>query len=60
MTRAWVSVNAGAVHAYIQVPDGKTRYLPELESGDKILIANSEGEANAATVGWVKIEKGVD
>ncbi|KXA93010.1 3-dehydroquinate synthase [candidate division MSBL1 archaeon SCGC-AAA259E22] len=50
-------VNAGAVHAYIRAPGGKTRYLSELESGDKILIVNSEGGASAATVGRVKIEK---
>lgn len=50
-------VNAGAVHAYIQAPEGKTRYLSELESGDRILIVNSEGEANTATVGRVKIER---
>lgn len=50
-------VNAGAVHAYIQVPGGKTKYLSELQSGDKVIIANSEGEANTATVGRVKIER---
>lgn len=50
-------VNAGAVHAYIQVPEGKTKYLSELESGDEVTIINSEGEANTATVGRVKIER---
>ncbi len=50
-------VNAGAVHAYIQVPGGKTKYLSELESGDEVMIVNSEGKANPATVGRVKIER---
>ncbi len=50
-------VNAGAVHAYIQAPGGKTNYLSELESGDKVLIVNSEGEANVSTIGRVKIER---
>ncbi|KXA91178.1 3-dehydroquinate synthase [candidate division MSBL1 archaeon SCGC-AAA259A05] len=50
-------VNAGAVHAYIQIPGGKTKYLSELQSGDKVLIVNSEGETSAATVGRVKIER---
>lgn len=50
-------VNAGAVHAYIQAPDGKTNYLSELESGNKVLIVNSDGEARTATVGRVKIER---
>ncbi len=50
-------VNAGAVHAYIQVPGGRTKYLSELESGDEVLIVNCEGEANTATVGRVKIER---
>ncbi len=50
-------VNAGAVHAYIQVPEGRTKYLSELESGDEVLVVNSEGEADTATVGRVKIER---
>ncbi len=50
-------VNAGAVHAYIQAPGGKTRYLSELESGDKVLIVNSDGEASTGTVGRMKIER---
>lgn len=50
-------VNAGAVHAYIQIPGGRTKYLSEIESGDEVLIVNSEGEASNATVGRVKIER---
>lgn len=50
-------VNAGAVHAYIQVPGGKTKYLSELESGDKVLIVDSEGNSFEGTVGRAKIER---
>ncbi|KXA93272.1 3-dehydroquinate synthase [candidate division MSBL1 archaeon SCGC-AAA259E17] len=50
-------VNAGAVHAYIQTPGGKTKYLSELQSGNKVLIVNSNGETSTATVGRVKIER---
>ena len=31
-------VNAGAVHAYVQVRGGKTRYLSELRSGEPLLL----------------------
>lgn len=50
-------VNAGAVHAYVQVPGGRTRYLSELEAGDEVLAVNHEGQADIAVVGRVKIEK---
>lgn len=50
-------VNAGAVHAYIQVPGGETKYLSELESGDEVLIVNSEGKGRNATIGRAKIER---
>jgi 3-dehydroquinate synthase II len=50
-------VNAGGVHAYIQVPGGRTRYLSELESGDEVLIVNSKGETYPAILGRSKLEK---
>jgi len=50
-------VNAGAVHAYILMPGGKTKYLDELKTGDEILIVNSRGETFISTVGRLKIEK---
>lgn len=49
-------VNAGAVYCYTIVPDGKTRYLSELESGSEVLIVNSEGLARKTIVGRSKIE----
>ncbi len=49
-------VNAGAVHAYAQLPQDKTTYLGELRSGDEVLIVNADGTASLACVGRVKIE----
>ncbi|NWG09485.1 MAG: 3-dehydroquinate synthase [Nitrososphaerales archaeon] len=50
-------VNAGAVHSYILLPDGRTKYLSEIEAGDEVLIVNSKGTARSVTVGRAKIEK---
>jgi 3-dehydroquinate synthase II len=50
-------VNAGAVHAYVRVPGGETRYLSELESGDEVLVADTDGTTRTAVVGRVKIER---
>ncbi len=50
-------VNAGAVHAYILMPGGKTKYLDELKTGDDVLIVNQKGESFASSVGRLKIEK---
>ena len=50
-------VNAGAVHAYTLLPDGKTAYLTDLAAGDKVLIAGHTGATHDAVVGRVKIER---
>ncbi len=50
-------VNAGAVHAYVRIPDGGTNYLSELGSGDKVQIVDTEGHTREAIVGRSKIEK---
>jgi len=50
-------VNAGAVHAYIMMPNGKTKYLDELKTGDEVLIINQKGESFASTIGRLKIEE---
>ena len=50
-------VNAGAVHAYIRLPGGKTKYMSELGAGDEVLIVNARGEGRVAIIGRVKIEK---
>ena len=50
-------VNAGAVHAYIMLPDGKTAYLSDLAIGGKVLVADAKGKAHTAIVGRTKIER---
>jgi 3-dehydroquinate synthase II len=49
-------INAGAVHAYTQLPHDKTTYLEELASGDEVLIVNHDGSTSIAIVGRCKIE----
>jgi len=49
-------INAGAVHAYCQMPGDTTRYLEELTSGSEVLIAAHTGETKTAVVGRVKTE----
>jgi len=49
-------VNAGAVHAYIMTPDGKTRYLSELSAGDDVLIVDRSGNAKVGSIGRCKNE----
>lgn len=50
-------VNAGAVHAYVLVPGGKTMYLSDLKAGDEVLAVDREGNTRTVVVGRVKIEK---
>ena len=50
-------VNAGAVHAYVRTPDGGTKYLSELQSGDEVQIVDLDGNTRETVVGRSKIEK---
>jgi 3-dehydroquinate synthase II len=50
-------VNAGPVHAYILDPDGKTRYLSELSTGEEVLVVDHSGNTQIANVGRCKIER---
>lgn len=50
-------VNAGAVHAYVQVPGAQTRYLADLKAGDPVQVVDAKGRAQAAYVGRSKMEK---
>jgi 3-dehydroquinate synthase II len=50
-------VNAGAVHAYILLPDGKTAYLSDLAIGGTVLVSDEKGKAHSAVVGRTKIER---
>jgi 3-dehydroquinate synthase II len=49
-------INAGAVYCYAMMPNGKTRYLSEIESGTEVLIVNKHGISRRATAGRSKIE----
>ena len=49
-------VNAGAVHAYMMMPDGKTRYLSELKAGDDVLLVDRDGKTKVASIGRCKTE----
>ncbi|MFS7929336.1 putative 3-dehydroquinate synthase II [Helianthus anomalus] len=49
-------VNAGPVHAYVAIPDGKTCYLSELKTGKEIFVVDQNGIQRTAVVGRVKIE----
>ncbi len=49
-------VNAGAIHSYILMADGKTKYLSELISGDEVAVLSSSGEQEKATIGRLKVE----
>ena len=50
-------VNAGAVHAYVLAPGGRTRYLSELQAGDEVLACAKDGATRAVVLGRVKIER---
>ena len=50
-------VNAGAVHAYILLPDGKTAYLSDLAIGGEVLVTDEKGTAHSAIIGRTKIER---
>jgi 3-dehydroquinate synthase II len=50
-------VNAGAVHAYILLPDGKTAYLSDIAIGGTVLVSDEKGKAHSAVVGRTKIER---
>ncbi len=50
-------VNAGAVHAYVLGPEGRTRYLAELKSGEPIVLVDREGNTRPSSVGRCKVEQ---
>ncbi len=50
-------VNAGALHSYILGTDGKTRYLSELQAGDRVQLVDSSGGRREAVVGRIKMER---
>jgi 3-dehydroquinate synthase II len=50
-------VNAGPVHAYTRLPDGRTKYLSELSAGDEVLAVDHLGDTQRMIIGRAKIEK---
>jgi len=49
-------VNAGGLHSYVLMADGKTKYLSELKSGDEVLVVADDGSTRHVIVGRVKLE----
>ena len=49
-------VNAGAIHSYALLPNGRTKYLSELKSGDQVSIVSNSGIYESAIIGRIKIE----
>ena len=50
-------VNAGAIHAYVLMANGSTRYLSELEAGDEVAVLSHDGSKRAAVIGRLKVER---
>jgi len=50
-------VNAGAVHAYVKIPGGKTKYLDDLETGDELLVVDKDGKTWQTNLGRAKVER---
>jgi 3-dehydroquinate synthase II len=50
-------VNAGAVHMYTRVPNGKTTYLSELSAGKEVMIYDFNGNGRIVYVGRAKVER---
>ncbi len=50
-------VNAGAVHMYTKVPNGKTTYLSELSAGKEVMVYDYQGNGRVVYVGRSKIER---
>ncbi|MBX0310455.1 MAG: 3-dehydroquinate synthase II [Sulfurihydrogenibium sp.] len=50
-------VNAGAVHMYTRVPNGKTAYLSELSVGKEVMIYDFNGNGRVVYVGRAKVER---
>ena len=50
-------VNAGSIHSYCLMADGRTKYLSELKSGERIAVVNSNGDVRGSVIGRLKIER---
>ncbi|MCX7738221.1 MAG: 3-dehydroquinate synthase II [Hydrogenothermaceae bacterium] len=50
-------VNAGAVHMYTRVPNGKTIYLSEISAGREVVVYDVNGNGRVVYVGRAKVER---
>lgn len=50
-------VNAGAVHMYTRVPNGKTVYLSEIAGGKEVMVYDKDGNGRVVYVGRAKVER---
>jgi 3-dehydroquinate synthase II len=50
-------VNAGAVHSYVLMANGRTKYLSELKGGEEVLAVDDEGVSRKVVVGRAKVER---
>ena len=50
-------VNAGAIHSYVLMADGSTRYLSELGAGDEVAVLSHDGSQREAPLGRLKVER---
>ncbi len=50
-------VNAGPVSLYVLAPDGKTRYLSDLQAGETVVLARRDGRTRSVDVARVKVER---
>ncbi|MDG1557524.1 MAG: 3-dehydroquinate synthase II [Candidatus Poseidoniaceae archaeon] len=50
-------VNAGSPQSYALMADGTTKYLAELNSGDRVTIASKQGMTRQLVIGRLKIEQ---
>ena len=49
-------LNAGPVHAYCLLADGSTKYLSELNAGDRLRIVALDGRCRDGVIGRCKVE----
>ena len=45
------------MHAYVLGPEGRTRYLAELKSGEPLVLVDKDGNMRMSSVGRCKVEQ---
>ena len=45
------------MHAYLYLPEGKTKYLSELKAGDEVLTVRYDGTTAVSTSAGAKVER---